>query len=155
MGNSAIDPQYINTFVVHSQHNGNMYLLLHRCGTYLHGTWQMVTGHVHEGEKAYDAAIREVREETGLTPNRLYNADAVETFYMKRNDKILFVPVFVAFIDQPDVEIYLSPQEHDDYEWAAYDVALDRLLFAEQKRVLTHVHKNFILNDPNPIHLIQ
>jgi len=114
----------------------------------------MVTGKIHEGEKAYEAARREIREETGLIPDRLYCADAVETFYMQTTNKLMLIPVFVAFIDQIQADVHLS-NAHDDYEWAAYDVALDRLAFSEQKRILTHVRTNFILNDPDPIHLIK
>jgi dihydroneopterin triphosphate diphosphatase len=115
----------------------------------------MVTGKINNGEKAYEAAMREVREETGLMLDRLYVADAVETCYMKSTDKIHLIPVFVAFIDSLSVEVKLSLDEHDDYEWVAYDVALDRLAFAEQKRVLAHIRQNFILNDPNPLHLVE
>ncbi len=115
----------------------------------------MVTGRTHEGEKAYETALREIREKTGLIPDRLYSADAVETFYMPTTDKVLFAPVFVAFIDKMQADVHLSLQEHDDYEWVAYDVALDRLVFSEQKRILTHVRTHFILNDPNPIHIIK
>jgi dATP pyrophosphohydrolase len=132
-----------------------MFLLLHRSSAYLRGTWQMVTGKIHEGEKAYEAALREIHEETGLVPDRLYCADAVETFYMQTTDRILCVPVFVAFIDKIDVTVQLSLKEHDDYEWVAYDVALDRLKFSEQKRILAHIRQNFILNDPDPIHLVK
>jgi dihydroneopterin triphosphate diphosphatase len=151
---TSISPHCVSVHVIHTHHNGNMFLLLRRSSAYLRGTWQMVSGGVENGEKAYQTAIREVREETGLTVDRLYCADAVETFYMKTTDKIQCVPVFVAFIDSLNAEVRLSLNEHDDYEWVAYDVALDRLVFAEQKRVLAHIQTNFILNDPNPIHLI-
>src|SRR5689334_15714127 len=132
----SINPQFISVHVIHTHHDGTMFLLLRRSSAFLRGTWQMVTGSVNNGEKAYEAAIREVREETGLNVDRLYYADAVETFYMKTMDKIQFVPAFVAFIDSVDAEVRLSLNEHDDYEWVAYDVALERLVFAEQKRVL-------------------
>ena len=32
------------------------------------GVWQPVTGRMHEGEKAWEAALREIKEETGLSP---------------------------------------------------------------------------------------
>jgi dihydroneopterin triphosphate diphosphatase len=152
---TSINPNCVSVHVIHTHHNGNMFLLLRRSSPYLRGTWQMVTGGIHNGEKAYQAAVREVHEETGLTVDRLYSADAVETFYMKTLDKIQLLPVFVAFIDSVEAEVRLSLNEHDDYEWVAYDVALDRLIFAEQKRILTHIRANFLLNDPNPIHLIE
>jgi 8-oxo-dGTP pyrophosphatase MutT (NUDIX family) len=58
--------------------------------------------------------LREIQEEAGLIPQSLYSADAVETFYMQSNDKITFVPVFVAFVENRKVS--LSPKEHDTYD---------------------------------------
>ena len=128
--------------------------MLRRSAKYLNGTWQMVFGEIRSGEKTYEAALRQVQEQTGLIPDRLYNADAVKTLYMPQMDKVFLVPVFIAFIDQQNTQIRLST-EHDSYDWVAYDVCLDRLVFAEQKRVLAHIHTHFVLNDPNPLHLIK
>ena len=43
----------------------------------------MVSGGIEQGETATAAALREIREETGLSPSTFYLADAVETFYMR------------------------------------------------------------------------
>lgn len=147
---SFIDPHAISVFVVHQER----YLLIHRCGKYLPNTWQMVTGGIEPGEKAWEAALREIKEETGLVPDRLYSADAVETFYMKSLDKITFVPVFVAFVNEPS-RIVLSPSEHDAYEWLSFQQAKDLLSWSEQKRVLTIVHENFVLKEPSRLCLIE
>lgn len=136
----------ISVHVIYQQ----KFLLLRRTADYLRGTWQMVTGGIDEGEKAYEAALREVKEETGLVPRYLYTADAVETFYMKVLDKIAFVPTFVAFVDQTEVRL----TEHDLYEWLSFEQARERLIFSEQKRVITHVYQNFVLKDPDPIFLL-
>ena len=48
------------------------YLLIRRSpGDPLYpGIWQFVTGRVEEGEKSHEAALRELREETGASTNR-------------------------------------------------------------------------------------
>lgn len=129
------------------------YLLLHRSAAYLKGTWQMVSGGIEPGETAYEAALRELKEETGTVPDRFYSADTVETFYMKSLDKIAFVPVFVAFIDKKP-EIKMAEHEHDDFSWFSFEKAKAKLLFSEQKRVITHIHQNFVLQEPCDFHLI-
>ena len=90
---------------------------------------------------AEEAARRDIAEETGLVIETLFSADAVETFYMQAKDKIAFVPVFVAVVSGESVR--LSPTEHDAYEWLSYEEAKRRLVFAEQKRILTHIHERF------------
>jgi 8-oxo-dGTP pyrophosphatase MutT (NUDIX family) len=39
-----------------------------------------VHGHIEDGEHPWQAAQRELQEETGLSPERLYNHSRVETF---------------------------------------------------------------------------
>lgn len=151
--NSFVDPQYISAFVIANTEKEPLYLLIRRCGKYLPGSWQMVTGGILKGETAPQAALREIQEETGLTPTELYTADTVETFYMKICDKITLAPVFVAFVDKMDVA--LSPNEHDAYEWLPFQEAKNRLLFSEQKRVIGHIHEMFVMKKPNEFFRIE
>lgn len=150
---SSFDAFCISAHVVRLDAKEPLYLLIRRCCAYLNGTWQMVTGGIEAGEKAWQAALREIHEETGLVPQRFYSADAVETFYMVDRDKIAIVPVFVAFVDNTE-EVQLSPEEHDVYEWLPYEEAIEKLVWAEQRRILTQIHQNFVLKQPNPIHAI-
>src|SRR3990167_879785 len=147
---SFIDPYAISVYIIHN----DKYLLIRRCGRHLPGIWQMISGGIQQGETAWKAAVREVKDKTGLIPDRIYSADAVETFYMKILDKITCVPVFVAFVNEP-LNIQLSPEEHDAYEWLSYEQARERLVWAEQKRVLTQIHENFILKEPSIHYLIE
>lgn len=144
---SFITPHCISAYVIYKTSQGTFYLLIRRCGDYLKGSWQMISGGIEKGETAKEAALREIHEETGLTPHAIYLADAVETFYMESNDKIAFVPVFVAFVE--DLSVRLSPKEHDTYEWLSFENAKERLLWTEQKRVIAHVHENFVLKKPS------
>ncbi len=152
--NSFVDPQAISAYIICKTHTDAKYLLIRRCGRLLPGTWQMVTGGVHIGETAWETALREIQEETGIIPDSLYSADTVETFYMASNDKIAFVPVFVAFIHEPTT-VQLSPDEHDAYEWLSFENAMKRLVWSEQRRTLTHVHENFVLNEPHSLLLVE
>ena len=146
---SFITPHCISAYVICQASEGPRYLLIRRCGKYLPGTWQMISGGIESGETAGQAALREIQEESGLIPDALYSADAVETFYMQSNDKIAFVPVFVAFVET--MEVVLSSKEHDAYEWLPFEAAKEKLVWAEQRRVITHIHETFLTQKPNEL----
>jgi dihydroneopterin triphosphate diphosphatase len=151
---SSLQPPCITAYVIHLSGNGPRYLLIRRsCGGYLNGTWQMVTGGIMEGETAIQTAFREIEEETGCTPTKLYSADAVETFYLHAQNKIVLVPVFVAFTDSMNVT--LCPEEHNAYEWLPFEEAQQRLVWAEQKRIIAHIHVSFCQTEPNRMLLLE
>ncbi len=58
----------------------NEVLLLRRTRS-LRGEWCQIAGAIETGETAWQAAIRELAEETGLAPQALFSADICEQFY--------------------------------------------------------------------------
>ncbi len=149
---SFITPHCISAYIICNTEEGARYLLIRRCGEYLKGTWQMVSGGTHPGETAPQTALREIFEETGITPRSLYSADIIETFYLKSSDKIAFVPVFVAFVD--DMSVTLSLDEHDAYQWLPYEEAKELLAWPEQRRIISHIHQYCVLQKPSALLLI-
>ena len=101
------------------------------------GSWETVHGHIEDGELPRDAAVRELREETGLTPIRLYNLSRVETFYLHGSDHLSLVPVFAAFTE-PGAEVRLGP-EHDRWEWLRLEDAARRFAWPRERRALGDV----------------
>jgi dihydroneopterin triphosphate diphosphatase len=98
------------------------------------GSWETVHGHIEDGERPSQAAQRELEEETGLEPQRLYNLSRVETFYQHRSDEVALVPVFAAFV-APDAAVRLGP-EHDRSEWLAPAEAAARFAWPRERRAL-------------------
>jgi len=101
------------------------------------GSWEAVHGHIEADERPAEAAVRELQEETGLTPLRLYNLSRMESFYLHRADEVALVPVFVAFAP-PDATVQLGP-EHDRSEWLAPETARRRFAWPREARALEDI----------------
>ena len=83
------------------------------------------------------AAMREMLEETGLAPTRLYNLSRVESFYRHRLDEVALVPVFAAFVPH-DARIRIGA-EHDRYEWLPPTDARARFSWPRERRALDDI----------------
>ena len=114
----------VAVYVVRTSAAGIELLMLQRpTGHRFAGAWQTVGGHIEEraGETAWQAAIRELREETGLEARRWFRLDRPETFYNPDNDTIYFVPAFAALVPS-DAQVTLS-DEHQAFRWQTPDAA--------------------------------
>jgi len=109
------------------------------------GAWETVHGSVEPGERPEQAALRELREETGLAPLRLYNASRVEAFYQHRTGDVALIPVFAAFV-AGDADARVSA-EHDRAEWLAPPEALRRFAWPRERRALEDVLALFCQGD--------
>ena len=114
----------------------------------LEGVWCQVAGKLEEGETAWRAALRELKEETGLTPQTLFSADICEQFYEPDQDAITMAPVFLAIIGADD-EVRLN-EEHTEFCWVSFDQACDMVDFGGQRRCLRWIEDEFVRRTPSP-----
>lgn len=121
-------------------------LLLKRAET-LVGEWCQIAGKIEEGEAAWQTALRELSEETGLIPQRFYSADICEQFYVPDRDVITLSPVFVAFVRYDD-EVTLNG-EHSDYRWVRFSDAVEMVAFGGQRRILRWIEEEFERRTPS------
>lgn len=101
--------------------------------------WQFVTGSIVDGEKAHDAALRELREETDLVPDRFWVVPHAAMFYDPDYDAINISPLFAAQVQKGN-EPKLSA-EHCAYEWLSFDEARRRLVWPGQRIGLEVIEK--------------
>jgi dihydroneopterin triphosphate diphosphatase len=146
MPDLALRCSMVSVVVVRGAGEDTRTLLVHRAVAHLHGLWTYVAGHIEPGEKAWQAALRELHEETGLQAAALYSVDRCETFYDVRDECIAIVPAFVAFVDAA-TEVRLN-HEHDDHAWMTFAEAIARLPFSGQRDIYADVHREFVLQPP-------
>jgi dATP pyrophosphohydrolase len=138
----------ITVFVVRPTAKGSHeFLQLRRApGEYLPGTWQTVRGGIDPDETAVDAALRELREETGLRPVEFYRLGTVETFFIPKHDTVWMAPAFCAIV-APDARV--TPNgENDDSRWVPRDAMLDTVLWASERTVLPHLFRDILDDGP-------
>ncbi len=110
------------------------------------GVWQMVTGSILSGEKAYDAVIREIKEETGLTPLKLWVVPYMNSFYSRYRNHVCMVPVFCALVEG-NHDIIIS-DEHVEYKWINKSEAVKSLAWIGQRNSVEIIHE-YLTNEIN------
>ena len=111
-------------------------------GHTLPGAWQPVTGKVQLLERAYEAAAREVLEETGLAPIRWWALESVSIYFDARADKLRALPLFAAEVE-PDASVLLS-REHDAFRWSTAAAAGASFVWEAQRRGLEAVRREVL-----------
>jgi dATP pyrophosphohydrolase len=143
----TITSRFVDCHVFRRKAGGVEWLVLKRSpGLLMGGTWQMVSGTIEDGEKAYECAVRELEEETGLRPLHFFQASYVNRFYVATTDEIVLSPVFAAEVAS-DAKVRLSA-EHTQYEWVGFDEALRRFAWPGQRKALAVVHEQFVAAEP-------
>jgi 8-oxo-dGTP pyrophosphatase MutT (NUDIX family) len=138
----------VDVFVFRHRANGLRVLALRRAeGTRCTGAWEIVHGRLEPDERPEDAAVREVREETGLTVERLYNLTC-QPFYLHRLSTVQMAVVFVAFVNSDTIQL---GAEHDQGEWLSPDEAMDRLSWPRSISALRDAVQVLHTGDAGPV----
>lgn len=79
---------------------------------YLGGVYELPGGGVDEGEIITDGAIREIKEETGLTVSKIV---AMFVGFDYSTDRKPYVRQVNVLVEVEPGEVILSPAQHDDF----------------------------------------
>ena len=121
--------------------NKNKFLLLN----YPQGHWDFVKGKVEEGETPHETALRETKEETGISDIEFIDGleESVEYDFRFKNEDIHKKVIF--FLAKTDEKKISLSHEHNDFVWLEYDDALKKTTFRNAKNVLSKTNE-FLLN---------
>jgi type II secretory ATPase GspE/PulE/Tfp pilus assembly ATPase PilB-like protein/8-oxo-dGTP pyrophosphatase MutT (NUDIX family) len=146
---TTIEVGAVDVLVIRPLATGWRVLALQRASnTRCPSAWETVHGHVEAGEAPEDAAVREVREESGLAAAKLYNV-TIAPFYLHRMRALEVAVVFAAFVDEP-AAVTIGP-EHQASEWLTVDEALVRFAFPAERSSLRTAVELLSAGDAGPV----
>jgi len=96
--------------------------------------WTFPKGVIEKGEKAKDAALREVREETGYDVKIVRLLDVVEYFFRREGELIKksvkwFLMEPIKRMEEPDWEV-------SEITWIKYDEAKELLTYKSDSKLI-------------------
>jgi 8-oxo-dGTP pyrophosphatase MutT (NUDIX family) len=130
--------------------------------------WQCVSGSVGrsmgaldhpEIEKPLDCATRELFEETGYIPSKIFPLKIPRDLYTENEEdegeispphlqeelKEIKFYNFIALINQPQDPV-LNPTEHTDWKWCSFETAYRIIRWAVEKKLLKFVYNYLCKN---------
>ena len=114
-----------------------MFLLLH----YPSGHWDFVKGKMEKNETTHETAIRETKEETGITD--IVFAENFEEwieYNFKYQGELVQKKVVFFLAETKTKEIKIS-HEHSGYIWMDYNLSMEKITFDNAKIVITKAQK--------------
>ena len=115
------------------------------------GTFQNVRGGIEPDETAWQAALRELREETGMRPIEFYRLGTIETFYISQDDTLWHAVPFCAIVDRTH-EITIN-DEHDAVRWVPLREAKQTFIWSNEWPVIDEIQRVILGNGPAKPHL--
>ena len=123
--------------IYRKENSEKLFLLLH----YPSGHWDFVKGKMESGETTQQTAIRETKEETGIT-----DITFVENFeeWIEYNFKYqgeLVQKKVVFFLAETKTKNVKISHEHSGYTWINYNTSMEKTTFDNAKTVLTKAQR--------------
>ena len=144
------EPRSVQVVIFSDAGASREYLLLKRVEA-LGGFWQSVTGSLEADETHLQAAVREVREETGIAAaeEEMIDLALVNTFEIAPRWLARYAPgvtqneevCFALRLEARDAYIVLDPVEHVEFKWALYESAIPLLRWESSKSAFEVTHR--------------
>jgi 8-oxo-dGTP pyrophosphatase MutT (NUDIX family) len=102
--------------------------------------WGFPKGLIEGGEDERAAAVREVREETGLVVALIEGFRQVDDYWYRRHDQRIHKQAIYFLAEAPDEQVTIS-WEHKEWVWLNLAQAMERLAFPGLRQVLASANE--------------
>jgi 8-oxo-dGTP pyrophosphatase MutT (NUDIX family) len=104
--------------------------------------WDYPKGHLEEGETAWQAAVRELREETGIRQvDRVTRFQRDMHYFFVSSKKGPITKTVTYFLGETRTLEVVVSDEHSGYAWLAYEDAMQRLTYENAREMLRAAHE--------------
>jgi len=104
------------------------------------GHWDFVKGKIEEGENNHQTAIREAKEETGISDLEFIEGFEEKINYNFQFEGELIHKEVVFFLAKTKTSKVIVSHEHLDYAWLDYENALKKITYQNAKNILSKVN---------------
>jgi len=125
-------------FIVYKD-NPREFLMLH----YVKNHWDFPKGHIEKGENEIKAALRELKEETGIDKIDIMPFFKEVSEYYFRDETKLNHKTVVFYIGKAHGSEVTISDEHTGYAWLSFEKALDQMTYRNSKELLKKAN-NFL-----------
>ena len=98
--------------------------------------WDFVKGKMENGETTHETALRETKEETGISDVEFLDGfeEEIEYYFRAENQDIHKKVIF--FLGKTKTLDIILSHEHLDFIWLDYDNALNKITYGNAKNLL-------------------
>ena len=98
--------------------------------------WDFVKGKMEKGETSHQTALRETKEETGISDVEFIHGFEEEIEYYFRADNQDIHKKVIFFLGKTKTKNIILSHEHLDFIWLEFDNALEKITYKNAKDLL-------------------
>ena len=117
---------------------GRLYLIMQ----YAEGHWDFAKGKKEIGEDDMQTALREVREETGISDVVICKGFSREIRYEFEYEGMRIHKTVIFFAGSTNTSDISLSDEHQKYAWLAYEDAMSAITYPAARNVLADAERN-------------
>jgi len=97
--------------------------------------WQLPKGWIEEGEKSKITALREIKEEAGVSGEIIDKIGKISWWFVQNGEKIYKTVIFYLVKAQKEIDSF-DKKEVARIAWLPYNQAYQKLTFKSEKEIL-------------------